>query len=211
MNKTNIRRVVVGAIGTNCYLLQNKETSEIVIVDPGGDAGRIASAIRAMQGKPVAILLTHGHFDHILAADALRQEFGVKVYVHALDEELLENARLNLSAMWAAPFTMQADVQVKNGDVLTLLDLEIRIFHTPGHTQGGCCYYIEDEKTLFSGDTLFAGSYGRVDFPTSSPAKMQESVRMLLKTLPEDVDVYPGHDSTTSIGIEKRYNPLAEA
>ena len=106
-------------------------------------------------------------------------------------------------------YTMQADKTVKEGDVLHLADFEIHVLATPGHTAGGVCYYIPAEKALFSGDTLFCESYGRYDFPTSSGRELIASVKRLLKELPGDVTVYPGHNDETTIEHEKRYNPLA--
>ena len=156
-----------------------------------------------------AILLTHGHFDHMLAADALRKKYHIPVYVHEKEQHLLGDPKENLSGLWSKPYTMQADKTVKEGDVLHLADFEIHVLATPGHTAGGVCYYIPAEKALFSGDTLFCESYGRYDFPTSSGRELIASVKRLLKELPGDVTVYPGHNDETTIEHEKRYNPLA--
>ena len=123
--------------------------------------------------------------------------------------QLLGDPKENLSGLWSKPYTMQADKTVKEGDVLHLADFEIHVLATPGHTAGGVCYYIPAEKALFSGDTLFCESYGRYDFPTSSGRELIESVKRLLKELPGDVTVYPGHNDETTIEHEKRYNPLA--
>ena len=111
--------------------------------------------------------------------------------------------------MWHRPVTLKADQYLKDGQILSLAGFSIKVISTPGHTAGGLCYYLEKERVLFSGDTLFAGSYGRVDFPTSSMAEMARSVRERLLTLPEDTIVYPGHGESTDIRSEKKYNPLA--
>lgn len=209
MADIKIWQMVLGMVGTNCYLLQNAETKEMIIVDPADSAQRIISAITGQEGHPAAILLTHGHFDHIMAAAELRKEYNIPVYIHELDEEVLEDPRANLSGSWAASFSMKADHLVKEGDELDLAGFRIKVMHTPGHTKGSCCYYLPDEGILLSGDTLFCRSYGRVDFPTSSSQDMVNSVRRLLEELPGETHVLPGHESDTTIESEKRYNPLA--
>ena len=137
------------------------------------------------------------------------KKYHIPVYVHEKEQHLLGDARENLSGLWSAPYTMQADKTVKEGDILHLADFKIHVLATPGHTAGGVCYYIPAEKALFSGDTLFCESYGRYDFPTSSGRDLIASVKRLLKELPGDVTVYPGHNDETTIEHEKRYNPLA--
>ncbi len=209
MAEIQIRSMMLGMVGTNVFLLQNTETKEVIVIDPADRADAIDRQIRGMEGKPVAILLTHGHFDHIQAVDTLRDTWKIPVYAEESEAEVLGNAMKNLSGMWGTAYTTFADKLVRDGDVLELAGLRIQVLHTPGHTQGSCCFYLPEEKVLFSGDTLFYCSYGRVDFPTSSAKDMKESVQRLLRELPEDVAVYPGHESFTKIGFEKRYNPLA--
>lgn len=204
-----VQNLVLGMVATNTYFLMNPETKEMLLADPADEAEAIERKVSAIGGKPTAVLLTHGHYDHMLAADAVRQKYGIQVYVHELDEPVLEDAALNLSGFWSRPYTMKADCLVKEGDVLRLAGFEIRVMHTPGHTQGSACYYFPEQKILLSGDTLFCESYGRTDFPTSSAGDMQKSVRRLLTELPEDTAVYPGHQCSTSIDMEKRFNPLA--
>ena len=208
MNKIKIEGAVLGMLGTNCYFIENMETDEVVVVDPADDASVIKNWCRNNRKKPVAILLTHGHYDHMLAADELRRDFSVRIHAAAAEKELLEDASMNLSAMWSSPVTLRADEFLKDGDLLRLAGADIRVISTPGHTAGGVCYYLEKENVLFSGDTLFAGSYGRTDFPTSSMSALARSVRERLLMLPEETLVYPGHGEGTSIGYEKQYNPL---
>ncbi len=209
MAQMKLEYLVLGMVGTNCYIIQNADTNELIFVDPADNAQELIRRAEKMGGTPAAILLTHGHFDHILAADELRKKYNIPVYAHELEEEVLEHASLNLSGSWGTAYTMQADRLVKEGDVLELAGFEIRVLHTPGHTQGSCCYFFPNEQVLVSGDTLFAQSYGRVDFPTSSPSDMRSSISRLLSELPDDTAVLPGHEMTTSIAMEKRYNPLA--
>ena len=204
-----IQNLVLGMVATNCYFLQNKETGEMILVDPADEAPAIEEKVTALGGKPVAILLTHGHYDHMLAADAVRRTYQIPVIVHELDEPVLEDAALNLSGYWSRSHTMKADRLVKEGDEFSFAGFRVRVMHTPGHTQGSACYYFPDQKVLISGDTLFCQSYGRTDFPTSSMGDMRRSIARLLTELPEDTAVYPGHEMTTTIAMEKRYNPLA--
>lgn len=207
MIKVNYR--ALGMLSTNCYVVENPDSQKVLIVDPGDSPLEIERQIDEIDGDPEAILLTHGHFDHMLAADALRKKYHIPVYVHEKEQHLLGDARENLSGLWSAPYTMQADKTVKEGDILHLADFKIHVLATPGHTAGGVCYYIPAEKALFPGDTLFCESYGRYDFPTSSGRDLIASVKRLLKELPGDVTVYPGHNDETTIEHEKRYNPLA--
>ena len=207
MIKVNYR--ALGMLSTNCYVVENPDSQKVLIVDPGDSPLEIERQIDEIDGDPEAILLTHGHFDHMLAADALRKKYHIPVYVHEKEQHLLGDPKENLSGLWSKPYTMQADKTVKEGDVLHLADFEIHVLATPGHTAGGVCYYIPAEKALFSGDTLFCESYGSYDFPTSSGRELIASVKRLLKELPGDVTVYPGHNDETTIEHEKRYNPLA--
>lgn len=209
MEKIIIKSIVLGAVATNCLLIMNQESKELIIVDPADSADTIAEAITELNAKPVAILLTHGHFDHILATDDLRDMYEIPVYAYEEEQDILENTGLNLSGSWSAGYTTKADQLTRNAQKLTLAGIEIAVLHTPGHTKGSCCYYLAEAKTLISGDTLFAGSVGRMDFPTSSGAQMKQSIQRLMAEVPEDVIVYPGHGETTTIGYEKRYNPFA--
>lgn len=209
MKEIRVQNLVLGMLATNCWFLQNPESKELLIVDPAASPERIFQQVTAMEGKPAAVLLTHGHYDHMLAAEAVRDAYEIPVYAHEAEQEVLGDAQKNLSAVWSTPYTMQADLMVKEGDVLSLAGYEIRVLHTPGHTKGSVCYYLPKERVLISGDTLFCESYGRYDFPTSSGRELFASVKRLLQELPEDVKVCPGHNESTEIGYEKRYNPLA--
>ncbi|MDD3219884.1 MAG: MBL fold metallo-hydrolase [Lachnospiraceae bacterium] len=208
-DKMTIGQKVLGMVSTNCYFLLNKETKEMIIVDPADDAVAIDGIVHKMEGKPVAILLTHGHFDHIMAAEALRKEYNIKIYIHEEEKQVLESPSINLSSSWSAAYVLEADEWVKDGQELRLAGFKIQVIHTPGHTQGSACFYFPEEGVLVSGDTLFAESVGRTDFPTASPSAMKRSLQKLLSTLPENVTVLPGHSETTTIEHEKRYNPFA--
>lgn len=210
MNKIRIKRLVVGMVQTNCYVIYNDETKEAVIVDPGDGAKQISQKCREYGVKPVAIFLTHGHFDHIMAAEELRDEWELKIYSSEKETEVLQDGNKNLMMKWyRKPYALTPDVTLADGETFELVGFQWKVLLTPGHTIGSCCYYIAEEEVLFSGDTLFQMSYGRVDFPTGSPKDMLLSVKKLLTILPEDTMVYPGHNDMTTIAHEKKYNPLA--
>ena len=209
MKNIAIQNIVVSIVSTNCMLVINKDTNETLIIDPGNEADRISTAVTKFDCKPVAILLTHGHFDHVMAVDELRDKYDIPVYLHEDEEELLGNAILNHSAKYGISYQTKADKLLKDNQKLKLAGINIEVLHTPGHTSGCCCYYLPDEAVLISGDTLFYETVGRTDFETASGVAMRESIKRLLTTLPESVQVYPGHGDVTSIGHEKRYNPFA--
>ena len=210
MKKGMLAKSVLGMIRTNCYFFTNKETGETLIIDPADDAAAIRDWCRSEGRKPVAILLTHGHFDHILAADELRNCFGIKIYAGEGERDVLPDPTKNMSVYHDVSTGLNADVYLKDGEILSLAGFEIRVIATPGHTSGGVCYDIREEGILFSGDTLFFETYGRVDLPTSSMSDMVHSIQDKLFFLPDETEVYPGHGMSTSIRHEKQYNPLAE-
>lgn len=200
---------IVGAVQTNCYFLSDDETKECVIVDPGDEAGKILTFIEAKELIPVAVLLTHGHFDHIMAVNKIKASFDIPVYAAEEERDVLNDAGLNLSGQMGAGFSLDADHWLQDGDTVTLLGQEVRCILTPGHTKGGMCYYFSKAGILFSGDTLFQESVGRTDFPTGSMSTLIRSIREKLFVLPPAVQVYPGHGMKTSIENEKMYNPFA--
>ena len=197
----------VGMVMTNCYILTNEETKETALIDPGDEADRLLACCRGRRLS--AVLLTHGHFDHILAVPELRRETGVRVYAPAAEAALLADSEENLSGPWQGrPVSLTADISVQDGEEFTLLGTKVRMLLTPGHTAGSCCYYLPEEGWLFSGDTLFCESYGRVDLPTAMPAQIGRSVRQLL-ALPPETKVFPDHGGSTDIAHEREKNPLA--
>lgn len=204
MGKLDLQRCVLGTVFTNCYFLKNKETGELLIVDPADAPDKIFRKAAEMNGTPVGILLTHGHFDHILAVDAVKEKYGLKVYACEQEQEILREPSLNVSRNCS----IKPDVLLKDLDVFEAAGFSIQMLHTPGHTPGSCCYYLKDEGVLFSGDTLFLCSVGRTDLPGGSTAEIVRSLHRLLESLPDDTEVYPGHDDSTTIGYEKRYNPF---
>ncbi|MCI6041787.1 MBL fold metallo-hydrolase [bacterium] len=210
MKKAVIEQQILGMVSTNVWFLKNKETGEILIIDPADQADRIERKIQMMEGRPVAVLLTHGHFDHIMAVEELQKKWNLPVYAMEKEREVLESPQKNLSGSWINhPCILKADCWLKDGEEMDLAGFRIRVLHTPGHTEGSCCYYLEEEGVLFSGDTLFCGSVGRTDMPTSSGRDMLQSIARIMKEIPEETRVCPGHNEETTIAYEKRYNPFA--
>lgn len=203
-----IKNFVIGMIGTNCYVVSNEETRECVLIDPAVYAPEITAYIRKEGLALQAILLTHGHFDHIMGIDGFLEEFQAPVYAYREEEVLLKDASMNASLDFGRQYTYSGASYVEDGQMLELAGMSFQVIHTPGHTIGGCCYYLEHEKVLFSGDTLFRESLGRTDFPTGSSSQLLHSVREKLLVLPEETVVYPGHMESTTIGDEKKYNPF---
>lgn len=200
-----IMGIPVGMIQENCYIAYGEESSQALIVDPGDWADRLIELLTEKKLTPVAILLTHGHFDHIGGVEALREHYKIPVYATKAEQEVLQN-----TAMSMAGFTLKTDEIVSDGQELLLGGMKVKVLETPGHTPGGCCYYFPEEGALFSGDTLFCESVGRTDFPGGNMSKLVRGIREKLMTLPEDVTVYPGHMEETTIGHEKIYNPFLQ-
>ena len=204
-----IEKFVLGSMSTNCYLLINEETKELVVVDPATCPDYLVSHVKSNGYIPKAIFLTHAHFDHVMGIDGWVKEFNVPVYLHEEETTILADPKLNLSYMFGTNYSYNQVRELKDGQLLEVAGLEFQVIHTPGHTAGGCCYYEEAEGVLMSGDTLFYRSVGRSDFPTGDMMTLVSSIREKLFCLPDDVMVYPGHDRVTSIADEKMGNPFA--
>jgi glyoxylase-like metal-dependent hydrolase (beta-lactamase superfamily II) len=207
MSKLKINHYVVGPVQTNCYFAINDETKELLIIDPGDKAAQLADRVRREGGKPVAILLTHGHFDHATAAEELAEEFGIKIYAHEKERQTLGDVQMNASWMIGGHAVFHADEFLKDEQEIDLAGFHIRVLYTPGHTKGGCCYYLPYEEVVFSGDTLFCTSVGRSDLPGGSASELVRSIREKLMVLPDRTTVYPGHGDITTIENERMYNP----
>ncbi|MDO4272669.1 MAG: MBL fold metallo-hydrolase [Eubacteriales bacterium] len=208
MGKLDLQKCILGTVYTNCYLIKNSETKELLIVDPADAPEKIFLKISQMDANPVGILLTHGHYDHILAVEAVKEKYGIPVYACRQEQEMLSDPSVNMSAFCGQSASVKPDELLDDLQVFEAAGFSIQMIHTPGHTKGSCCYYIKDEGVLFSGDTLFYGSVGRTDFPGGSTAEIVRSLHRLLESLPEETEVFPGHDASTTIGYEKRYNPF---
>ena len=218
MGSVKIGRMVLGVASTNTYFLYREGDGSCIVIDPADQGTAIYANLFKNDLKVEGILLTHGHFDHIWGVSALkgavnreRAEKGLEpIKVYALDAEkpLLESARLNVSESAGRACTVSADEFLKDGQELTIAGITLKVIATPGHTAGGCCYYLEEDGLLISGDTLFQDSVGRTDLPTGSMSTLIRSIREKLFCLPDDVKVYPGHGGSTTIGYEKENNPF---
>jgi hydroxyacylglutathione hydrolase len=189
---------------TNCWLLAAEGSEEAVVIDPGFSPDRVTDLLQAAGKRPVAVLATHGHYDHVAAAAAL---CGTELpfHIHKDDEQALIDP-----GAWGAgmpvPVPTPADVRTfSEGDVLELAGMSLEVLHTPGHTPGSSCFRADGR--FFSGDLVFQGAIGRYDFPNSSGEDMWASLRRFL-TLPDSLGVYPGHGDTTTVGQERRTNPF---
>ncbi|WP_286082632.1 MBL fold metallo-hydrolase [Parablautia intestinalis] len=208
MADLKIGRIMLGICQTNCYFVYREGSSQALVFDPADKGDYIYNGLKEKGFTVAAILLTHGHFDHIWGVEALKELSGVKVYAYEEEREVCENASVNVSKGAGRPCIVQADTYLKDGEERTIEGISFKLLATPGHTKGSCCYYFEDDKILISGDTLFQESVGRTDLPTGSMSTLVRSVKEKLMPLPEDVRVYPGHGEATTIGYEKQYNPF---
>ena len=198
----------MGSMGANCYLYACMESKKAVIIDPGADGKRIYRWVLEKGLKVDYILLTHGHVDHIGAVDELRELLGeVSVGIHAGDAGMLTDGKQNLSSYFGPGLVLKkADFLLQDGQELAIGKEVLKVISTPGHSPGGVCFLCSEG--LFSGDTLFAGSIGRTDFPGGSMNQLLDGVKKKLLILPEETRVFPGHGEETSIGEEKRDNPF---
>ncbi len=206
-----IDRLILGAYETNCYVLRTSEAAQdCLIIDPGLGAKKLIRFLQEHKLNPVAIVLTHGHIDHIEGVAALRAEFpDIKVHIHKLDAEMLTEPYTNLSAMTGAAFRVEpADFLLQEQNVIEQAEIKLSILHTPGHTPGGISLYSKDDRIVFVGDTLFADSIGRTDFPNGNMEQLLQGIREKLFTLPDETKVYPGHGPITTIAHEREYNPF---
>ena len=198
-----------GPLQVNTYLAVDEDTNKGFIVDPGGYNPALTKMVKDEKIDIEYIILTHGHSDHICGVEAHLNDFpGAKVVAHKDEEPMLHDVRFNFSAEFGTPCTIDADLYVEDGDTLSVGNMELKFFHTPGHSPGGMCIYAEKENVLFSGDTLFRQSIGRTDFPGCSYEALAEAIHSKLFALPDETQVFPGHMAPTQIGFEKRNNPF---
>ena len=189
---------------TNCYIILDEESKEIMVIDPAGDVDKIEEMINILGGNLKYIYLTHCHGDHIMGVTELKRRCGGEILIHREDSDGLNDASINLTPyMIEQPIELEADSRIDGEDLIHLGNLEFKVIYTPGHTKGGTCLYCEKEKCLFSGDTLFRGTWGRTDVPTGSLENIIDSITNKLMKLPDDTICYPGHGLSTKIKDEK--------
>lgn len=202
-----IGKITLGVCMTNCYFVYKEGSDKVLFFDPADKGAVLYQKLKDAGFEVAAILLTHGHFDHIWGVDEMRSQSGAKVYAYEGERELLEDVHLNVSQNTGRACTVLADVFLKDREKVTIEDMTFEVIATPGHTGGSCCFYFEEDGLLISGDTLFEESVGRTDLPTGSESSIVRSIRERLLVLPDNVKVYPGHGGATTIGHEKQYNP----
>ena len=200
--------IACGMYGANAWLIGLPEREDVLLVDPGDDLDALEAAIAKDGRRLGAILLTHGHFDHTLAAGELSRRHGAQIYVHEGDLNMVEDERLNVYNPAASTLPAPKDFRAKaypaaDGGKFALCGVELTLLHTPGHTPGCVCLYAEKDGVLFSGDTLFASGFGRTDLPGGSMAQLRKSLIRLLQ-LPGEVRICPGHGGTSTIARERR-------
>lgn len=199
--------IIVGSLETNCYLVYCEETLECAVIDPGAEAERIFPAISRKQLKPVVILNTHGHVDHIGANRDIKEKYDIPLCIHALDSPMLGKAQQSeLSFFLGAKESPPADSFLQNGDTVKIGKTSLRVIHTPGHSPGSVSFL--GKGFLLSGDTLFWGGVGRTDLPGGSWTDLENSIKTKILTLPEETIVLPGHGPSTSVAEEKGSNPF---
>jgi glyoxylase-like metal-dependent hydrolase (beta-lactamase superfamily II) len=200
--------LVLGPVGTNCYFLINEDTKETIIIDPADNASAIKQRLKMEELTPVAILLTHGHFDHILAAKDIAEEYNILIHAFYEEWSLLGDAKLNAGYLIRRNFTLTPHKELKDNVILNMAGMDLLVIHTPGHTKGSICFYHKESQSLITGDTLFYESVGRTDLPTGNSVTIQKSISERLFKLDDTTKVYPGHGDVTTIGHEKMYNPF---
>lgn len=200
--------LLTGPLDVNTYIMYGKQEGTCFVVDPS-DFKAVKEVMERENLVPTHVLLTHGHFDHILAVAALQQEYGAKVCIHRADEAALHDFKASLSLMAGIkvpPCT--ADVLLEGGEVFDAAGFTVKVLHTPGHSKGSVCFLLEEERTIFAGDTLFRLSVGRSDLKGGSEEELYSSIAYTLFALPGDYTVYPGHMRRTTLQFERDNNPI---
>ena len=201
-----VERLEVGPFAANCYLVACAETKEAVIIDPGAEGRRIIKRVHDLGLKVKYIINTHAHIDHVGANAEVKEAFNAPVLVHAADAPLLRSPQASMALFMGQSKVTPPDWTLEEGDLLEAGTLRIKVLETPGHTPGGIS--LDINGVLFTGDTLFAGSIGRTDFPGGSFRQIIKSIKEKLLSYPDDTRVFPGHGPPTSVGDERLYNPF---
>ena len=208
MADLKVKRRVLSACQTNCYYVYREGADDIVIIDPGSNGEIVYDDIKGLGFEKVAgILLTHGHGDHTGGARRLKELSGAKIYAYEDEAEILKDPEKNLSGWFGTAYGFEADEYFHDKQTFTMAGVTFTVFYTPGHTKGGCWYYVEEDGVLFCGDTIFNGSVGRTDFYSGSIKELARSIRDRILTLPDETKLYSGHGDRTTVEYERKYNP----
>ncbi len=200
--------LMVGLLEVNCYIIGDEDSKEAVVIDPGGDEDEILEALNYHNFQLKYIIDTHGHFDHVDANQPLKDATGARIIIHELDAAMLRRDNEAIFFTGKRMRASEADILVKEGDVITFGPYTLNVLHTPGHTPGGISLVMDNSPLVYVGDTLFAGSIGRTDFPGGDYDALINGVRQKLFPLGDHYVVYPGHGPVTTIGHERKYNPF---
>jgi hydroxyacylglutathione hydrolase len=205
-----IKQLIVGSMAVCCYIVACEDTKKAAVIDPGGSVEKILAEVKALGVQVEYIIATHGHPDHVDGNRRVQEATGAKIIMHELDSQFFGQREVrNYFSMLGLEPSPPTDINVKEGDTITIGNISLAVIHTPGHTPGGMCLYAAPD--LFTGDTLFVGGIGRSDFPGGSHRELIESIRTKLLVLPKDTVVWPGHGyggSKSTIGEESRSNPF---
>jgi hydroxyacylglutathione hydrolase len=201
--------LTVGLLEVNCYIIGDEETKEAVVIDPGGDEDEILEVLNYHRLNLKYIIDTHGHFDHVDANQPLKEATGAQILIHEVDAHLLSQPSAEAMFFTGNRLRLsQADILLKEGDVISFGKYRLQVLHTPGHTPGSISLVMEGHTYVYVGDLLFAGSIGRTDFPGGSFEALINAVRTKIFPLGDNYNVYPGHGPVTTVGHERRYNPF---
>ncbi len=202
-----VKQYIAGPIDANNYLVADEKSKEAVLIDCSEQVQKILDDVKELGLKVKYILLTHGHFDHVMGVNSMKEALGAKVLINKKDEKQLEMTQTILKTFGIfVEKNPEYDKYIDKNTELKIGDIPIKIFETPGHTEGGLCYLIDGK--LFSGDTLFRNYVGRTDLPGGNYAKLENSIKNILYKLPEETEVFPGHNEMTTIGYEKKHNEI---
>jgi glyoxylase-like metal-dependent hydrolase (beta-lactamase superfamily II) len=206
-----VERLTIGPFAMNCYILGDLESGEAVVIDPGGEVEFILTILREQHLTLTKIINTHGHIDHVVGVEELKEKTGVEFYLHEADAFLLQTVEHKASLYgFGAVKTPLINHYLHEGEIIAIGTLRAHVMHTPGHSPGGVCFHLAAQRTLFSGDTLFAGSVGRVDLEGASAQTLLDSIHQKLAKLDPETIVYPGHGPETTIGQELQSNPFLQ-
>ncbi len=210
MKKIHVKTYCLGMWQTNSYVVKSENSRKCWIIDAGFEPGKMIEDLKSEQLEPEYLIYTHAHLDHIAGTDSIKEAFpGIKTAISEAEADFLGDPSKNLSASAGMNISVDApDFLLKDGQKLDFEGLEFLVISTPGHSPGGICLYQKETSILFSGDTLFQGSVGRYDFPSSNGKDLFKSIREKLMSLPDDTDTFPGHGYPTTIGSERKNNPF---